>query len=166
MKLYLTLALFFVTTNLFCQFSEINSNFSITFPGKPERIKYPGDADGFVLQYIDLNKKYTIQVTCITIPLENREDPSKLNIENIGKQFFANYLNTVGGGTITNYELKYIQRHKAIVYRFSLKSKLSLYRYSNMLLSYTRDYMYTISFYHNGTSTEFDKYLNSFKIFK
>jgi len=166
MKLYLTLALFFISTNLFCQYSEINSNFSITFPAKPERIKYPGDAEGFVLQYIASNKGYTIQVISITIPVEYRDGISNSEKENASIQFFDSYLNSVGGGVITNQESRNIQSHKAVLYSVSLKNKLSLYKYANFLRCFTHDYMYTIVYYHNGSLKSFDNYFNAFRIFK
>ncbi len=164
MKLYLTLALFLVSANLFCQYSEINSNFSMTFPSKPETSKYPGDATGTVYQYKSGNE-YTIQLVRISIPAEYRSEISNSDIEQIALGFLGGYLRTAGGGQLMSKELLKIQSYKAIQFEYSLNSSLSLYKYAKMFFCYTPYNIYTIIYYYSGSKTTYNNYMKSFKIF-
>lgn len=163
MKLYLILALFFVSVNLFCQYSEINSNFSMTFPSRPESSKYPGDANGMVYQYKSDNE-YTIQLVRISIPAEYRSEISNSDIESTALGFFGGYLKTAGGGQLLSKELLKIQNYKAIQFEYSLNSSLSLYKYAKMFFCYTPNNLYTIIYYYNGSNMTYNNYMKSFKI--
>lgn len=164
MKLFLTFALLFFSANLFCQYIETNSYFSITFPSRPETSKYPGDASGMVYQYKSGNE-YTIQLIRISIPAEYRSEISNSDIESTALGFFSGYLRAAGGGQLLSKELLKIQNYKAIQFEYSLYSSLSLYKYAKMFFCYTPYNMYTIIYYYNGSKTTYNNYLTSFKIF-
>ena len=165
--LFITLVVLLLgSVNLHCQYIERNSNFSITFPEKPEQVKYPGQDDGFMLVYTSSKEQYTIQVICITVPPKDRENPSNIDLTGISKLSFESYLRAAGGGTLIKQEMTKIQNHRASVGSFKLDNVYRVYNYSKMLFSYTGEYMYIIAFYYNNTPSTFNNYVNSFKIFK
>ena len=165
MKLLLIIALLCVYSNLHCQYIEKNDDYSMCFPSKPTLARAPVD-NGRVLQYVDSKNEYTIQILCEAYPLELIKELKTTDIEKLGVVMYKSYLETAGGGYLTNKESRVVKNYKAVMYKFRLTSNLSLYKYANILYLLTKENLYVIVFYNNGNSEQFDNYLSCFKIFK
>ena len=164
-RILLIIALLPFYSNLYCQYIEKNDDYSMCFPSKPTIARAPVD-NGRVLQYVDSNNEYTIQILCEGYPLELIKEIKTSDIEELGVIMYKSYLSTAGGGYLTNKENRNLGGFKAVIYKIRLTSNLSLYKYANMLFLLTKNNLYTIIFYNNGNSEHFDDYLSCFKIFK